>query len=89
MPDAPTRIAIAVVEQNGLFLVGERAAGKSLAGCAEFPGGRVEAGVRLRGKGQTGGSMELFVGGEQMIDADVLDRLPRRWAYLGFRLLGH
>ena len=44
MPDAPTRIAIAVVEQNGLFLVGERAAGKSLAGCAEFPGGRVEAG---------------------------------------------
>jgi len=23
-----------------------------------------------------------------MIDADPLDRVPRRWAYLGFRLLG-
>jgi mutator protein MutT len=44
MPDAPTRIAIAVVERNGQFLVGERPTGKSLAGYAEFPGGRVEAG---------------------------------------------
>ncbi|MFN8063293.1 MAG: hypothetical protein U0P82_00735 [Vicinamibacterales bacterium] len=52
-------------------------------------GGRIEAGVKLRGSATSGGAMELFVGGEQMIDADVLDRLPRRWAYLGFRLLGH
>ncbi|HUG68389.1 MAG TPA: (deoxy)nucleoside triphosphate pyrophosphohydrolase [Pirellulaceae bacterium] len=44
MPDLPTRIAIAVVERNGEFLVGERPPGKPLAGCAEFPGGRVEAG---------------------------------------------
>ncbi|MEQ1728067.1 MAG: hypothetical protein ABL982_06765 [Vicinamibacterales bacterium] len=62
---------------------------KTIAGRGQQRGGRVEAGVRLRGKGPTGGSMELFGGGEQMIDADVLDRLPRRWAYLGFRLLGH
>ena len=62
---------------------------KTIAGRDQQRGGRVEAGVRLRGKGQTGGSMELFAGGEQMIDADVLDRLPRRWAYVGFRLLGH
>ena len=44
MPNAPTQIAIAVVERNGHFLVGERPAGKPLAGCAEFPGGRIEAG---------------------------------------------
>ncbi|MEO8498053.1 MAG: (deoxy)nucleoside triphosphate pyrophosphohydrolase [Planctomycetota bacterium] len=44
MPDAPTQIAIAVVERSGKFLVGERPPGKSLAGYAEFPGGRVEAG---------------------------------------------
>jgi hypothetical protein len=31
--------------------------------------------------------MELFVGGERVIDADQLDRIPRRWAFVGFRLL--
>ncbi|MGC4080752.1 MAG: hypothetical protein QM736_01175 [Vicinamibacterales bacterium] len=51
-------------------------------------GGRVEAGVTLRGASTSGAAMELFGGGEQMIDADVLDRLPRRWAYVGFRILG-
>ena len=44
MPHAQTRIAIAVVERNGRFLVGQRPPGKPLAGFAEFPGGRVEAG---------------------------------------------
>ena len=44
MPNAPTQIAIAVVERDGHFLVGERPAGKPLAGYAEFPGGRVESG---------------------------------------------
>jgi hypothetical protein len=52
-------------------------------------GGRIEAGVRLRGSSLQGPAMELFGGGEQMIDADPLDRVTRRWAYLGFRLLGH
>jgi 8-oxo-dGTP diphosphatase len=42
MPNAPTQIAIAVVERDGHFLVGTRPAGKPLAGYAEFPGGRVE-----------------------------------------------
>jgi hypothetical protein len=52
-------------------------------------GGRVEAGVRIRGTEPAGPAMELFAGGEQMIDADPLDRVTRRWAYVGFRLLGH
>jgi 8-oxo-dGTP diphosphatase len=43
MPDAPTSIAIAIVEWNDMFLVGVRSAEKTLAGYAEFPGGRVEA----------------------------------------------
>lgn len=37
-------VAIAVVEHDGRFLVGQRPAGKPLAGYWEFPGGRVEAG---------------------------------------------
>lgn len=44
MSRAPTQIAIAVVERDGQFLVGERPKGKPLAGYAEFPGGRVELG---------------------------------------------
>lgn len=62
---------------------------KILAGRDQQRGGRAEAGVRLIGSNTSGGTMELFAGGEQMIDADPLDRLPRRWAYVGFRLLGH
>ncbi len=37
-------IAIAVVEHENHFLVGTRDAGASLAGYAEFPGGKVESG---------------------------------------------
>lgn len=59
---------------------------KTIAGRDRQWGGRVEAGVRLVGSGPAG--MELFVGREQIIDADPLDRLPRRWTYAGFRLLG-
>jgi 8-oxo-dGTP diphosphatase len=36
------RIGIAVVQQGDCFLVGTRPAGVSLAGCAEFPGGKCE-----------------------------------------------
>jgi hypothetical protein len=61
---------------------------RSVAGRDQQKGGRIEAGFRLRGSNPQGPSMELFGGGEQMIDADPLDRLTRRWAYLGFRLLG-
>ena len=39
-----TRVAIAVVEDAGRFLVGWRAPGASLAGLAEFPGGKVHPG---------------------------------------------
>lgn len=41
---SPTRIAIAVVEHDERFLVGARGAGTVLAGLAEFPGGKIEAG---------------------------------------------
>jgi 8-oxo-dGTP diphosphatase len=39
-----TQIAIAVVEQDDRFLIGQRPAGVALAGLWEFPGGKVEAG---------------------------------------------
>lgn len=37
-------IAVAVVEWNGAYLVGTRGAAGSLAGYAEFPGGKIEPG---------------------------------------------
>lgn len=40
MPER-TRVAIAVVEDAGRFLIGKRAADETLAGCAEFPGGKL------------------------------------------------
>lgn len=39
-----TQIAIAVVEHEGQFLVGQRAPTTTLAGMAEFPGGKVRPG---------------------------------------------
>ncbi len=38
----PTRIAIAVVEHEGRFLIGQRPEGVPLAGLWEFPGGKIE-----------------------------------------------
>jgi 8-oxo-dGTP diphosphatase len=38
----PTPIAIAVVEHDGQFLVGQRPEGVPLAGLWEFPGGKIE-----------------------------------------------
>jgi hypothetical protein len=58
---------------------------EAIAGRGRQTGGRIEAGVRLGG---TDGAIELFGGYEQVIDADPLDRVPRRWAFAGFRLLG-
>jgi 8-oxo-dGTP diphosphatase len=40
----PTPIAIAVVEHDGRFLIGQRPPGVSLAGLWEFPGGKIEPG---------------------------------------------
>jgi 8-oxo-dGTP diphosphatase len=40
----PTPIAIAVVEHDGQFLVGQRPEGVPLAGLWEFPGGKIEPG---------------------------------------------
>jgi mutator protein MutT len=39
----PTKIAVAVVEHEGQFLVGVRPPGVPLAGYSEFPGGKVRA----------------------------------------------
>jgi len=39
-----TSIAIAVVEDEGRFLIGQRPPGVALAGLWEFPGGKIEAG---------------------------------------------
>lgn len=44
METPPTEIAVAVVESQGRFLVGVRAADAVLAGYDEFPGGKVRAG---------------------------------------------
>jgi 8-oxo-dGTP diphosphatase len=41
-----TPIAIAVVEHDGRFLIGQRRAGAALAGLWEFPGGKIEPGER-------------------------------------------
>lgn len=38
------QIAIAVVEHEGRFLIGQRPAGTDLAGYWEFPGGKIEPG---------------------------------------------
>jgi hypothetical protein len=56
----------------------------TIAGRGNQRGGRLEAGILLPG---VQGNMELFVGGERSIDADQLDRVARRWAFVGFRLL--
>jgi 8-oxo-dGTP diphosphatase len=40
----PTPIAIAVVEHEGCFLIGQRPAGVPLAGLWEFPGGKMAPG---------------------------------------------
>jgi 8-oxo-dGTP diphosphatase len=40
MADDVVRVAIAVVEQSGCYLVGTRKTGEVLAGLAEFPGGK-------------------------------------------------
>jgi len=43
-PPAPARIAIAVVEQEGRYLVGRRPDHATLAGLWEFPGGKCRPG---------------------------------------------
>lgn len=57
---------------------------RSIANRGNQRGGKIEAGLKVQG---SSGAMEFFAGGEQMIDADPLDRVPRRWGYIGFRLL--
>jgi hypothetical protein len=58
---------------------------KTIAGRDRQDGGRIEAGVRLNG---TRGAIDLFAGYERVVDADPLDRVTRKWAFAGFRVLG-
>lgn len=60
----PTQVAVAVVEHEGRFLIGQRAEGLVLAGLWEFPGGKIledespeEAAVRECGE-ETGLGVE-------------------------------
>ena len=46
--DELTQIGIAVVEQEGCFLVGQRTKDSMLAGYSEFPGGAVQSGEQPR-----------------------------------------
>ena len=47
MSSAPLVVVAAVIEQQDCFLITKRAAGDHLAGCWEFPGGKLESGESL------------------------------------------
>jgi hypothetical protein len=57
---------------------------KTVAGRTRQAGARIEAGIRVNGRG---GAMEIFAGYEKRADAHPLDRLPQRWGLAGLRLL--
>ena len=57
---------------------------KTISGRRRQTGGRLEGGIQLPG---SGGSAELFVGYEQVVDADPISQLPRTWTFAGFRLI--
>ena len=42
--EAPLRVAAAVLQRGGAYLIGQRPPGVSLAGLWEFPGGKIRAG---------------------------------------------
>ena len=56
----------------------------TIAGRERQQGGRIEGGVRIAGRAA---ALELFAGYERVVDADPLDRKPRRWAFGGFRVV--
>jgi len=71
----------------GLFALGTGqlfAVDTIVAGRGGQAGGRLEAGIRVKGRG---GVMEIFAGYEKRVDADPVDRLPQRWGLAGVRLL--
>ena len=73
--------------QAGVFAHGTGqlfAVDKTVAGRSTQAGGRIEAGIRVKGRGAV---MEIFAGYEKRVDADPLDRLQQRWGIAGLRLL--
>lgn len=61
------------------YAVNPQVAGRDRQG-----GGRLEGGVRVTGRAA---AIELFAGYERVVDADPLDRQPRRWGFAGFRVV--
>jgi hypothetical protein len=79
---------VVVTPRTGVYFRGIGqiiAVDKELYGRDRQNGGRIELGIRVNG---SRAAMELFAGGERVIDADQLDRQPQRWAFGGFRILG-
>ena len=71
----------------GLFARGNGklfAVDQAVVGRGTQTGGRIEAGIRLNGRG---GVLEIFAGYEKRVDAAPVDRLPQRWGVAGLRLL--
>jgi hypothetical protein len=56
----------------------------AIAGREGQHGGRLEGGVRISGHAA---ALELFAGYERVVDADPLDRQPRRWVFGGIRVV--
>lgn len=56
---------------------------KRLSSRSAQRGGRIEAAVRLIGRGA---GVEFYTGYEQRIEADAIDARPMRWTFLGFRV---
>ncbi len=72
------RVVAAVIERNGLILIGQRPPGKSHALEWEFPGGKVEAGESPRG------ALARELREELAIDARIGREMTRyRFAYGG------
>lgn len=65
--------------RGDVYLVDETKYGRS-----GQQGGRLEGGVRIRGKA---GALDLFGGWERVVDAYPLDLEHRSWAFAGFRLV--
>jgi hypothetical protein len=58
---------------------------EDLRGSSRVCGGRLEAGLRIRGEAA---ALELFIGYERRIDAFPTDRFRVRWVTAGFRIVG-
>jgi hypothetical protein len=77
----PLSSAVALVARGDLASI---LVNRSIAGRNTQTAGKLEAGVRLRGKGA---AVELFAAWERRVDPYPLERAVGSWALLGFRLI--